>query len=398
MTGENPVLLVEPYLGGSHQAWAEGVIAHSGHVVDLISHPARWWKWRMRGAAVTLAEQCAHLSRAPAAVLVSDMVDVAALRTFARPYIGDVPLGVYFHETQLIYPTSPRSNPDVQFAVTNWTSALAADRVYFNSDFHRRSFFEEVPRLLRHFPDQSHEHLLDVVAAKSQVLEVGVDMSWIQPTAAGHGPVRGRADRDGCGNQSRATTTLPDVAGRLSERSLRLVWNHRWEPDKDPTSFFAALDVLADEALDFEVVVLGESSGAPPDEFTAAAKRYGDRIVHMGWAEVGSYRKWLTSADVVVSTAVQEFFGVAVVEGMAAGCMPVLPGRLSYPDLVPTEFHDSCLYPDGDLVDRLRWAITHPAGARNIGTAIAPTMAQYGWDVMGGRYRAALDELMRSTS
>ncbi len=365
MSDAPSVLLIEPYYGGSHRIWADGVVSHCGHPVDLITHPARWWKWRMRGAAVTLAERCADLTRPPAAVLMSDMVDVAAFRTFARPYLGDAPVGVYFHETQLGYPDSPQTTSDVHFAVTNWTSALAADRVYFNSEFHRRSFFDETPRLLRHFPDLTHEHLIAGAAAKAQVLEVGVDLSWVEPTAVGDGPVR-------------------------------IVWNHRWEHDKDPQAFFAAVDVLAGEGLDFEVVVLGENFRVAPDEFAAAAARHGDRILHMGLADLDAYRKWLNSADVVVSTALQEFFGVSVVEGMAAGCMPVLPARLSYPELVPVEQHELCLYPEGGLVDRLRWVIVHPGEAREVGRLIAPSMVRFGWDLMGPRYRDALEELMGS--
>ena len=49
------VLLLEPYLTGSHQAWAEGYARHSKHQVTILSLPGRWWKWRMHGGAVTLA-------------------------------------------------------------------------------------------------------------------------------------------------------------------------------------------------------------------------------------------------------------------------------------------------------------------------------------------------------
>ena len=51
------VLLVEPYLGGSHADWAEGLARHSAHEVVAVGHPGRHWRWRMRGGPVTLAEQ-----------------------------------------------------------------------------------------------------------------------------------------------------------------------------------------------------------------------------------------------------------------------------------------------------------------------------------------------------
>ena len=37
----------------------------------------------------------------------------------------------------------------------------------------------------------------------------------------------------------------------------------------------------------------------------------------------------------MLSTARHEFFGVAVVEALLAGCLPWLPDRLSYPELLP---------------------------------------------------------------
>ena len=36
------ILLIEPYCGGSHKAWAEGYVAHSRHDVALLALPARF--------------------------------------------------------------------------------------------------------------------------------------------------------------------------------------------------------------------------------------------------------------------------------------------------------------------------------------------------------------------
>lgn len=362
--GDGSVLVVEPYFGGSHRAWAEGLRDNLGMPVELLTLPPRWWKWRMRGAAVTIAEKCADLERRPGAVLVSDMIDLPAFRTFARHHLGDPPTALYFHESQLTYPDSPQTDPDLQFAVTNWLSALAADRVFFNSDFHRDVFFEEVPRLLRHFPDHTHEHRVDEVRERSEVLEVGVELDWIpDPLPTREGP-------------------------------LRLLWNHRWEHDKDPGSFLSAVDALAGAGLDFEVVVAGENFRQHPAEFEAAALRHPERIVHMGHLPVEHYRRHLLEADVVVSTALHEFFGVAVVEAVAAGCLPVLPDRLSYPTLIPPDRHTTCLYPPAGLADRLRWAITHPAEVRKAAAEISGTMHRFGWEEMAPRYRRALSALM----
>ena len=52
-----------------------------------------------------------------------------------------------------------------------------------------------------------------------------------------------------------------------------------------------------------------------------------------------------------VSTAVNEFFGIAMVEASYAGCMPLVPDRLAYRELYPARFR----YPNVDeLTSMLR--------------------------------------------
>ena len=56
----------------------------------------------------------------------------------------------------------------------------------------------------------------------------------------------------------------------------------------------------------------------------------------MGYVESkNEYWKWLHKADWVLSTAKHEFFGIAVVEALFAGCLPWLPEKLSYKELLP---------------------------------------------------------------
>ena len=55
-------------------------------------------------------------------------------------------------------------------------SMLAADAVCFNSAYHLRSWFDELPRLLKHFPDYTHLESIEAARAKSAVLPVGCDL------------------------------------------------------------------------------------------------------------------------------------------------------------------------------------------------------------------------------
>jgi glycosyltransferase involved in cell wall biosynthesis len=99
----------------------------------------------------------------------------------------------------------------------------------------------------------------------------------------------------------------------------------------------------------------------------------------------------LRQADVVVSTAIHEFFGIAIVEAIYCGCFPVLPNRLAYSELVPPSHHEACLYDDYEgLLARLRWALAHLDRARALAGELRPAVARFDWAEMGPRYDEAL--------
>jgi glycosyltransferase involved in cell wall biosynthesis len=355
------LLLIEPYFGGSHRAWAEGYRDHSGHEVTTITLPARWWRWRMRGGAVTIAERAAVLAGngyRPDAMLVSSMIDLGLLRSLLDGIWGRVPTALYLHESQLTYPDSPQLQPDVSYGFTNWTSILSADRVFFNSEYHRSVFFDEVRRMLRGFPDHRHEHLVDAQLARSEVLPIGIDFDWVVDTGS-------------------------------NEQPPLVLWNHRWEHDKAPEVFFGAVRELASGGGDFLLAVCGESFRQVPEEFLEAACDLGDRMIQFGHAPLAGYRQILLNADVVVSTARQEFFGVSVMEAIAAGAWPLLPNRLSYPGLVPMEFHAEVLYEPGELTARLARILER----RPRSEELAAHARGFGWTHVASRYDGALEAM-----
>jgi glycosyltransferase involved in cell wall biosynthesis len=381
------ILYLDPFHGGSHAAVAAGYARHSRHDITLLTLSiAGGWRWRMRGAAVTLARRLReHLRAQPTkfdSIIVTDMFDLAAFLGLTRDLTDDVPVALYFHENQLTYPLPPGRVRDLTFPWINYTSALAADAICFNSDFHRRAFLEALPALLGRFHDHQERNLTDVIAAKARVLPPGIDLARLDPAS----PLEIR--------DWRLEIDQPDLQSPISNlQSPVILWNSRWEYDKGPQAFFDALRELAARGLDFRVIVAGEHIDPNEPHFLAAREWLGSRVLAWGYApDLAAYRAMLRQSDIVVSTAIQEFFGISVIEALYCGCVPVLPRRLSYPELLPAEHHTACLYADDSaLADRLAAAMRDlPALKQRNFRAVAQ---QYDWSRMAPIWDAALEQL-----
>ena len=119
---------------------------------------------------------------------------------------------------------------------------------------------------------------------------------------------------------------------------LHILWVARWEHDKNPENFFAALGHLKDRDIKFQLSVVGEQFDDAPGIFAQSRDEFNDSIMHWGFKPSRQdYLAVLRQADVVVSAADHEFFGIAILEAVASGAYPVLPNRLSYPELLPVE-------------------------------------------------------------
>lgn len=362
------IAIVEPYFGGSHRAWAEGYRGASRHDVELITHDARFWKWRMQGSHVTLAELTGSRVRETGSfdvIVASSMLDLAGFLGLLGAYRADAVVALYMHENQLTYPSSPRSAADETHAMINWTSMVAADAVFFNSRFHHDAWFAGIVGLLRRFPDNRHDHLVESVAARSEVLPLGVDLARF----------------DGADRRPAGTEPV-------------LLWNHRWEHDKGPEVFMALLRGLVDRDRRFGVIVTGGEIPSIQDELGQLRTLLGDRLVHAGHVEDQRYIDLLTRSDLVISTARQEFFGIAVTEAAYAGALPVLPRTLVYPERIPAHLHEACLYSGvRELIERCEWVFEHRAEAREIAETLRPIMAAHDWSRIAPMYDDRLESL-----
>ncbi|MGD8413482.1 MAG: DUF3524 domain-containing protein [Candidatus Latescibacterota bacterium] len=366
------ILLLEPYNTGSHAQWAAGYSEHSRHEIEILALGGAHWKWRMHGGAVTIARRFMESTLIPDVIVATDMLDLTTFQALTRSRTAAIPAAVYFHENQLSYPWSPADRDvlhlrDKHYGFINFATALTADAVYFNSNYHLESFFEELVRLLRHFPDHNELGVVAGLRSRSRVLRLGMDLS--------------RFDRFGEGVPMHNPADGPLV-----------VWNHRWEYDKNPGELFEALRKLADEGVPYQLAVLGENFSQAPVEFLEAKDALGSRVVQFGYVEgFDTYARWLHSADVLPVTSHQDFFGASVVEAVYCGCRPLLPRRLAYPELIPEKFRDSVLYDDEEqFLDRLRESLLNPAPADD---RLRAAMLRFDWATMAPVYDEMLERL-----
>lgn len=373
------VLALEPWFGGSHKRFLSGLAAHSAHDVRVVEMAARYWKWRMQGGAVTLAEKTRELMASgwrPDLVFATDMVHVPAFLALTRDVLADVPVVLYFHENQLTYPLQEGRERDYTYAWINYLSALASDRVVFNSQFHQEEFFGALPDLLRRFPDYAHVGELPALREKSSVLRLGLDLDGLD-------------------------AARPDAEARRQREPGPpvVLWNHRWEYDKNPEAFFRVMNRLDDVGQRFRLILAGKTFAEQPPAFEAGFRRYAERVLHYGYAEsFADYAALLWRSDVVVSTSVHEFFGISMLEAIHCGCHPLLPNRLTYPELIPERLHAPLLHApvlydtEEALFETLR-AVLRGDAQPLPGEVLREVPAHLAWPLMAPRYDALFESV-----
>ncbi|VDM31168.1 unnamed protein product [Hydatigera taeniaeformis] len=375
------ILLVEGFNGGSHKqliSTIERSLTEKGESVCVVSLPPTKWHWRARTGALALAALIPK-SICPNGgfrVLFTSAVFSLPELLALRPDLATIPQKyLYFHENQLTYPLredgESATKPDYQFAYIQVLSALAADLILFNSAFNMHSFYERLPAFLAAgLPTPPSPRVPEpqglvekLLKPKSRVLHFLVEPPPLPL------PIHDNAE-----DFEAAVRSQAERIRARGQAPLRILWNHRWDYDKNPVDFFKVIfdlakihvdeaffdlgrstlrpstgDTIAPSEMDlsslpseqaqarFQLSVLGAASHDIPRIFPMA-ETYLRRTGHIAvWGFVDSREAyWCTLADcdVVVSTANHEFFGVSVVEAVAVGCVPLLPHRLAYPELL----------------------------------------------------------------
>jgi glycosyltransferase involved in cell wall biosynthesis len=308
------VLLLSAYAAQSHVHWQKTLLAaFPDWQWRILNLPPRHFSWRVRGNALYWSMQERVALEAQSDLLIAtSMVDLATLRGLV-PKLTHLPTVLYFHENQFDYPQHRQQHNLLEAQLTSIYSALAADSIVFNSLYNQMSFMDGCTALLRKLPDYVPPEVVPKLLEKSSVIPVPFD----------------------CARYSSVPPRWP-VATKQAHRPLRLLWVGRFEHDKGGDGLLRILHQLDARGLNYELAVSGQQFRDSPPVFKQIESTFRHRIVHFGYIERSSdYQSLLQSADVVLSTALHEFQGLAVMESVARGCRPVVPCRLVYPEIYP---------------------------------------------------------------
>ena len=355
---------MEPFYGGSHRLFLDGLVAHSQHELVTLTLSDGEWRRRMRRGAQELAGVARELDGEFDFLVVSDMLDLPAFLALTRPRFDRTPVLAYFHENQMTYPRLRGTKFNSWFGQINYMSALAADAVAFNSEFHRGDFLGALGALLEQPNNWLTADGVESLRAKAAVLPVGVELEWLDAFAD---------QRTGGGPRT-------------------ILWNHRWEFDKGPELFARTLHTLQGQGVPFRLIIVGEPGENPSPAITSLPRQFPREVTHFGYATSREeYGRLLSQGDIVISTTRHEFFGVGMVEAMAAGCIPCVPHRYNYPSIVPAGLHDRLLWDDeADLCAKLAALLTGELPEREL---LRSAARGYSWARVAPLWDSALARL-----
>lgn len=361
------ILLLSAYDADSHQYWRKGLVTHfPEHQWTVLSLPARYFSWRLRGNSLSWAfGESAHLLQQPYDLIIAtSMTDLSSLRGFV-PALGQIPTLLYFHENQFAYPESGKEFKSVEPKILNVYSALAADHIAFNTHYNRNTFIEGASALLKKLPDQVPAGLAEQLQQNSSVLAVPLN--------------------DDC-----YLTAQPKTG------PLHIVWNHRWEFDKGPELLYNAIKSLDSEGANVTLSIVGQQFRRYPEAFNNIKMQFPSLLKHCGFIESATqYRQLLQNVDVVLSTALHDFQGIAVLEAVAAGALPVIPNRLAYQELFGEQYRYFSQDQKTDvnketssLVDMLKKLATLK---ENNTLPTAPNVDAFNWQHLKPKYQELMD-------
>ena len=327
--------------------------------------------------AITLAEEFCKSAENTDLILASDMLNLPLFLSLTRDVTKGLKSAVYFHENQITYPFSPKNKEREivhrTYGMTNFNSALCADAVFFNSKFHMENFIEVLPEFLRDVPDFDSQNSIEKIKTKSSVLPVGLELEKLEQEKQR-------------GVELKAKYPEPII-----------LWNHRWDYDKNPEQFFRVLKKLKDERRKFKLIVLGQNSRVETQVFDKAKLDFEDELIHWGYTDsYEEYVSYLWASDILPVTSNQEFFGISAAEAIYCETAPILPNRLAYPELIPDSLKKTFLYDsETELLEFIASfkSSSYAEGLKKLSSHIA----NFSWEKLAPIYDDAFEALAKAS-
>ncbi len=361
------ILLLSAYDAASHRQWRQGLVTHlPDYEWTVLTLPGRFFSWRIRGNALSWAAEQQDILQQPFDLIVAtSMVDLATLKGLVAN-LAAVPALLYFHENQFAYPESGHARGSVEAQMTSIYSAMAADRLLFNSAYNRQTFLQGAKALLKKLPDHAPLSVIEALEGKSTVLGVPID-----------------------------ETCLLQKENKV-DKPIRLVWNHRWEYDKGPERLYLVLKELARCGLDYHINILGQQFRKRPEVFDKIKAEFETQITTWGYIENrNDYLQTLQQSNIVFSTALHDFQGLAMLEAMATGCIPVAPKRLAYPEYIPEILLCESFENDAERdASAIASRISQVAAQSERYLDSMPGLTERTWIAMADGYKAELEALI----
>ena len=363
------ILVLEPFFGGSHRAFLEQWEANCNLDFTILGLPDKFWRWRTRHAAIYFADKLNSFPEKELdfdLIFCSSMLNLPEFRGLAPKVLRNLTALVYFHENQLVYPIHDAAQRDQDTILVNFKSALAAEQVWFNSAYNRDTFLDQLPEFFERMPDNKPLEAIESIRQKSKIFPPGIE--------------------------------APKKQNIKTNSPRHILWAARWEADKNPQDFFHALRLLKKHKIDFKLSVIGEKASRVPKSFTKAENEFAEQIVHWGYADSREkYLEILAEADIIVSTAIHEFFGISVVEAIAAGAYPLLPERLAYPEVLALNEHPEreCFFYKETADDLGEKLLKYCSGENDLWADAPATpeelVSQYYWSELAPKMAEELD-------
>ncbi|KAG7218598.1 hypothetical protein INR49_020163 [Caranx melampygus] len=389
---------------------------------------AKKWHWRARTAALHFSQTvptCPSL-RVLFSSSVLNLCELVAL----RPDLARLKKVLYFHENQLVYPVRKDQDRDFQYGYNQILSCLVADVVVFNSLFNMDSFLSSISTFINKIPDHRPSGLDQLIRPKCVVLHYPVQFPDVSRSV---GTRRGRGAfvvmslglclvKLGCCLNTSWFSSSCSALTKLRPPGLSITRIHI-SPHVNPVhrrTLFLNWTLRTGSDL-------CTSSGPTGEIFSEAKRLLEPHILTWGFqSSKEDYLRVLCEADVVVSTAKHEFFGVAIsdfshldsgsdlslsqvdlsrrlnqsnavlseeqpikcsdlLEAVHCGCYPLCPKALVYPEIFPAQY----LYSKPEqLCKRLKSLCRRPDVARR--HIVKVDTSSFSWTRLQDRFKTLL--------